>query len=81
MEKVFSCEFNEISKKTFFTEHLQTTVFVRILIISYGTKFRPHFCNQPFLLRKAFNISVHIQLPAGLKAVSRKKQYFSKYRY
>ena len=30
LAQVFSCEFSEIFKNTFFTEHLQTTAFKRI---------------------------------------------------
>ena len=32
LAQVFPCEFSEISKNTFFTEHLLTTVFIHICV-------------------------------------------------
>ena len=38
LAQVFSCEFCEIFKNTYFTEHLRTTAFVHIL---YQNKYLP----------------------------------------
>ena len=43
---VFSCEFCEISKNTFFTEHLWTTASRKRFFTSWGSTFH-HFQKQP----------------------------------
>ena len=66
MAQVFSCEFCEISKNTFFTEHLLTTpslneVVVRIYFIIHRRKHKEGFYPETLLFLKVelSRLSVH----------------------
>ena len=50
--QVFSCEFSEISKNTFFTEHLQATTSVfKMQFLSFSrSKYPKFFLAEPFFL-------------------------------